>query len=82
MSSELFKEAILTPSITPALPALSFYEENMLSQSVFLFGDYNGCKHLQQLVENGSPDFNFRMVVNLFPHFTEIMRDQFGNYLC
>lgn len=44
--------------------------------------DQNGCRYLQRKLDEGNPVATALIFQELAPHFSRLMTDPFGNYLC
>lgn len=44
--------------------------------------DQNGCRYLQRRLDEGQPGATAAIFRELVPHFSKLMVDPFGNYLC
>jgi hypothetical protein len=56
--------------------------EELHGEIFALCKDQHGCRYLQKKLEEGVPAYRDMIFRETFAHFTELMTDPFGNYLC
>ncbi|CEH14061.1 Translational repressor MPT5/PUF4 and related RNA-binding proteins (Puf superfamily) [Ceraceosorus bombacis] len=56
--------------------------EQLHGEIFALCKDQHGCRYLQKKLEEGLPTYRDMIFAETFKHFTELMTDPFGNYLC
>ncbi|KAF9454952.1 pumilio-family RNA binding protein [Macrolepiota fuliginosa MF-IS2] len=56
--------------------------EDLQGEIPTLCKDQHGCRYLQKKLEEGLPEHRDMIFRETFSHFTDLMTDPFGNYLC
>ncbi len=56
--------------------------EDLQGEIFTLCKDQHGCRYLQKKLEEGDETHRDMIFAETFPHFSELMTDPFGNYLC